>query len=61
MAHWIVNDKGLSGAYYTCSNCGKSYWDILDTIDNEQCPCCHIQINSDENEYYEDPAGDWRR
>ena len=61
MAHWIVNDKGLGGAFWTCSRCGKTYWDIADTIDNERCPCCHSPINSDENEYYEDSAGDWRR
>ena len=61
MAHWIINDKGLNGAFYTCSNCGQRYWDILDKIDYKCCACCNSPMNEDEEEYYMDPTGDWRR
>lgn len=61
MAHWIINDKGLEGATYKCSNCGEIYWDILDKINYERCPAYKSPINENEEEYYRDPAGDWRR
>lgn len=61
MAHWIINDKGLQGAIYKCSNCGEIYWDILDKINYKRCIACGSIINEDEEEYYQDPHGDWRR
>lgn len=61
MAHWIIKDRGLEGAFYTCSHCGTIYWDILNKIDHKHCPCCYEPINEDEEEYYMDPTGDWRR
>lgn len=61
MAHWIINDKGLQGAFYKYSNCGEIYWDILDKINYKQCPTCKVSIDEDKEEYYKDPNRDWRR
>ena len=61
MAHWIIKDKGLQGMFYTCSNCGEVYWDIFDKIDYDFCLACKSFMEKDEEEYYEDPDGDWRR
>lgn len=52
MAHWIIDDHGFGGTYYTCSACGKQYWDILDPISSiDPCPSCKSPINEDENVY----------
>lgn len=52
MAHWIIDDWGFAGTYYTCSACGKRYWDILDDISGiSPCPCCKSPIDEDENVY----------
>ena len=52
MAHWIIDDHGFGGTYYTCSACGKIYWDILDPVSStDSCPCCKSPINEDENVY----------
>lgn len=61
MAHWIIRDQGLSGAWYTCSECKETFWDIAHDIDYEKCMNCGTPINWEDNEYYMDPAGDWRR
>ena len=61
MAHWIIDDHGLNGAHWTCSHCKKSYWDILEHIDHEKCMNCGASINWEDNEYYMNPVGDWRR
>ena len=47
--------------FYTCSNCGAVYWDILDKIDYDFCLACKSFMEEDGEEYYEDPDGDWRR
>ena len=52
MAHWIIDFWGFGGSYYKCSNCGETYWDILDEIDDEKCPSCNELIDEDENEYF---------
>ena len=52
MAHWIIDDHGFGGTYYTCSACGESYWDIFDTVIGEDCcPNCKTPINEEENIY----------
>lgn len=61
MAHWIIKDQGLNGAWYTCSECNTTFWDILDDIDSEECMSCGALMNWEDEEYYMDPAGDWRR
>lgn len=61
MAHWIIKDQGLGGAWYTCSECNETFWDILDDIDYDECANCGALMNEEDEEYYRDPAGDWRR
>ena len=61
MARWIIRDQGLNGAWYTCSECNETFWNILNKIDYEKCMNCGAPINWDDNEYYMDPEGDWRR
>ena len=39
----------------------KKLWDILNDIDYDKCMNCGTPINQEDNEYYMDPAGDWRR
>ena len=54
MAHWIIDFRGFGGTFYTCSKCGKTYWDIAQYVGcEEQCPNCGTPINDDENEYVE--------
>ena len=49
MAHWIIDDKGFAGTYYTCSDCGQTYWDIVDDVSiNEHCPSCNALIEENE-------------
>ena len=52
MAHWIIDFHGFGGTYYTCSECGATYLDILEDIDLEgPCPSCGIPMNEDEHVY----------
>ena len=51
MAHYIIDDRGFGGTWYKCSNCGESFWDILEHVDLYECPACGEEIDPDENEY----------
>lgn len=54
MAHWIIDDHGFGGQFYTCSVCGEGWWDILDNPERwESCPNCKDRIYEDETEYIE--------
>lgn len=50
MAHYIVDDRGFGGVWYTCSNCGAIYWDILEDVDMHRCRTCGEEIDLDKNE-----------
>jgi hypothetical protein len=53
MAHWIIDDHGFGGTYYTCSECGEVFIDIFEDVCGEdKCPHCGSVINDEENEYY---------
>lgn len=52
MAHWIIEDQGFVGTYYTCSECGEYFWDIFELPDISECPKCHAKMDKD-NEYIE--------
>lgn len=55
MAHWIIEDHGFGGAWYKCSSCGKSWYDLLEKVPRgDNCQSCGEPINEDENEYIED-------
>lgn len=52
MAHWIIDDHGFGGMFYTCSKCGATYCDIFNDVGGEErCPDCNSLINDDENVY----------
>lgn len=52
MAHWIIEDHGFGGQYYTCSNCKELWIDIFHYVGGEDyCPNCGEPIDIDENEY----------
>lgn len=52
MAHWIIDDRGFGGQYYTCSNCGESWNDIFYEVSSlERCPECDEIIYEDATEY----------
>ena len=52
MAHWIIDDHGFGGTFYTCSECGKLYWDIHDDGGGgEECPYCSSSMDTDANVY----------
>lgn len=53
MAHWIIDDHGFGGVYYTCSACGKTRNDLYHDVPDDICPDCGEPINDDENEYAE--------
>lgn len=52
MAHWKIDDHGFGGMYYTCSDCGASFWDILDRFDTDTCPKCGMPMDEDGVEYF---------
>ena len=54
MAHWKIDFHGFGGTYYTCSECGASFWDILDQYDDEHCPECGEPMDEDAAEYFKD-------
>lgn len=55
MAHWIIEDHGFGGQYYTCSNCGEVWNDIFHDVGGEDsCPACGEPIDIDENEYIDE-------
>lgn len=52
MAHWIIDDHGFGGTHYKCSECGASFWDIMEDVDSEgPCPDCGVIMNEDEHVY----------
>jgi DNA-directed RNA polymerase subunit RPC12/RpoP len=52
MAHWIIDDHGFGGTYYTCSECGEIYWDILDHgCGGDTCIRCGSPMDEDETVY----------
>lgn len=55
MAHWIIEDHGFGGQYYTCSNCKELWIDIFHDVGGEDCcPACGEPIDIDENEYIDE-------
>lgn len=54
MAHYIVDDRGFGGTFYTCSDCGAIFWDMFDDecfVNPDRCNICGAWIDWDENEY----------
>ena len=57
MAHWIIEDHGFGGQYYTCSDCGNRWWSILNKIlTKDICSNCGAVIDMDENEYIDETS-----
>jgi hypothetical protein len=55
MAHWIIEDHGFGGAWYKCSDCRESWYDIFNDVSMEEtCPMCGAVINEEEPEYIEE-------
>lgn len=51
-AHWIIDFHGFAGTYYKCSECGASFWDVMEEVDSEgPCPNCGVLMNEDEHVY----------
>ena len=57
MAHWIVEDRGFAGCWYTCSECGEVHNDLYDIemSSYDCCPDCGAAID-EENEYVEEKS-----
>ena len=52
MAHWIIDDRGFGGTYYSCSECKTSYCDIFkDVCGENKCPNCGAPIDEEANIY----------
>lgn len=52
MAHWKIDFYGFGGSWYKCSDCGASFWDILDKFDTDICPECGEPMDEDAAEYF---------
>lgn len=49
MAHWIIDDRGFGGLFYSCSNC-KSMFSDLDRDDPgmwDKCEYCGAELDED--------------
>lgn len=55
MAHWIIEDQGFSGTWYTCGNCGYRWNDIYwKHSSSGLCPNCGAEIDVDKSVYVKD-------
>lgn len=55
MAHWIVDDRGFGGVYYTCSKCGSVWNDLFGNREKDNCRFCGAVMDeeADCGEYVE--------
>lgn len=54
MAHWIIDDRGFGGMFYTCSNCGEVFSDISKDNPGMWDKCKDCGANLDEEDVYTD-------
>lgn len=53
--HWIIDDHGFGGTFYTCSECKHVMWDGLDIVDTRRpCPKCFAPLHEGETLYMKD-------